>query len=487
MPIVTENGLDRPKVQRNVGILAMEVYFPFCCVDQEKLEEYDKISKGKYTIGLGQTEMGFCDDNEDINSLCLTVVARLMEKHHIGYENIGRLEVGTETIIDKSKSVKSALMQLFEESGNFDVEGVDTTNACYGGTSALFNAIAWVESSAFDGRFALVVCGDIAVYAHGNARCTGGAGAIAMLIGPSAPLVVEPGLRGTCMRHAYDFYKPDLTSEYPVVDGKLTVKSYLSALDACYQTYCKKANKHLKSKASPFCLNDMDFMVFHSPYCKLVQKSLARLTLNDFLWNNTSLYSEEDCMAFEKLEEFETTSLENSFFDRNVEKAFMAASQPLFQRKTLPSLLLAKRVGNMYSPSLYGCLASLLISKSASELLHKRIGLFSYGSGFAASMFSMRVVEDTSQFTFHRLVSGLLDVQARLDERKCLDPAEFTDVLARREKAHAKADYAPSAPSDRLFPGTFYLRRVDDKFRRTYERTPLKTEDRNSKLLQNGF
>lgn len=69
-----------------------------------------------------------------------------------GYENIGRLEVGTETIIDKSKSVKSCLMQLFEESGNTDVEGVDTTNACYGGTSALINAINWVESSSWDGK-----------------------------------------------------------------------------------------------------------------------------------------------------------------------------------------------------------------------------------------------------------------------------------------------------------------------------------------------
>lgn len=44
-------------------------------------------------------------------------------------------------------------MQLFEESGNFDVEGIDTKNACYGGTSALFNSVAWVESTAWDGMF----------------------------------------------------------------------------------------------------------------------------------------------------------------------------------------------------------------------------------------------------------------------------------------------------------------------------------------------
>ena len=38
-----------------------------------------------------------------------------------------------------------------------------------------------------------MVAADIAVYATGNARPTGGAGAIAMLVGPNAPLVFERG------------------------------------------------------------------------------------------------------------------------------------------------------------------------------------------------------------------------------------------------------------------------------------------------------
>ena len=42
-------------------------------------------------------------------------------------------------------------MQLFEASGNYDVEGIDSTNACYGGTAALLNSIAWMESSYWDG------------------------------------------------------------------------------------------------------------------------------------------------------------------------------------------------------------------------------------------------------------------------------------------------------------------------------------------------
>lgn len=124
--------------------------------------------------------------------LCaLSVVSGLLEKYNIDPKSIGRLDVGTETIIDKSKSVKTVLMNLFAPSGNTDIEGIDSKNACYGGTAALFNAVNWIESSSWDGRDAIVVAGDIAIYAEGGARPVGGAGAVAMLIGPNAPLVME--------------------------------------------------------------------------------------------------------------------------------------------------------------------------------------------------------------------------------------------------------------------------------------------------------
>ena len=33
-------------------------------VEQSELEKFDGASTGKYTIGLGQTKMTFCDDRE---------------------------------------------------------------------------------------------------------------------------------------------------------------------------------------------------------------------------------------------------------------------------------------------------------------------------------------------------------------------------------------------------------------------------------------
>jgi len=120
-----------------------------------------------------------------------TAVSGLLQKFNIDPKSIGRIDVGTETIIDKSKSVKTTLMDLFVEAGNTDIEGIDSKNACYGSTAALFNAINWIESSSWDGRNAIVVAADIAIYAAGAARPAGGAGACAILLGPNAPVVFE--------------------------------------------------------------------------------------------------------------------------------------------------------------------------------------------------------------------------------------------------------------------------------------------------------
>ncbi|XP_064410485.1 hydroxymethylglutaryl-CoA synthase, cytoplasmic [Latimeria chalumnae] len=468
LPVNVEAGW--PK---DVGIVALEIYFPSQYVDQAELEKFDGVDAGKYTIGLGQAEMGFCSDREDINSLCLTVVQRLMERNSISYDCIGRLEVGTETIIDKSKSVKTVLMQLFEESGNTDVEGIDTTNACYGGTAALFNAVNWVESSSWDGRYALVVAGDIAVYATGNARPTGGAGAVAMLVGPNAPLAFERGLRGTHIQHAYDFYKPDMVSEYPVVDGKLSIQCYLSALDRCYTVYCNKIQSRWQKERNDnhFTLADFGYMIFHSPYCKLVQKSLARLLLNDFL-RDPSPNTENG--TYSGLEAFRDVKLEDTYFDRDVEKAFMKASSELFNQKTKASLIVSNQNGNMYTPSVYGCLASVLAQYSPQQLAGQRIGVFSYGSGFAATLYSIKITQDAIPgSSLDKLTASLSDLKIRLNSRKRVAPEVFAENMKLRETTHHLANYIPQGSVDDLFPGTWYLIRVDEKHRRQYARRPL--------------
>jgi len=436
----------------NVGIIAMEIYFPKQYVDQAQLEIFDGASTGKYTIGLGQTKMAFCDDREDINSVCLTVVKNLMEKYNVDYNLIGRLEVGTETIIDKSKSVKSTLMQLFAQSGNTDIEGIDTTNACYGGTNALFNTINWMESTSWDGRYGLVVAGDIAVYASGNARPTGGCGVCALLVGPDAPIVMEQGVRSTHMEDVYDFYKPDLASEFPYVDGHLSNVCYLKSVDICYNRYIEKVEKRYGEKID---IETVPYFVFHTPYSKLVQKSFARLAFNDFI-------KDQENPKYAGLEDHKGKTLSETYYDKPLEKAFMAYTKEKFQKKVIPSLYIPKNCGNMYCGSVYSALTSLISQIPAEELLNKRVVLFSYGSGLAASMFSFKIKKSTAE------IAKILNINERLESRNEVKPEDFAEIMSLREKTYQLKDYTPVSKSE-IFPGTFYLKHIDDMYRRTYE------------------
>ncbi|KAF8244154.1 hydroxymethylglutaryl-CoA synthase [Wilcoxina mikolae CBS 423.85] len=412
---------------RDVGIKALEIYFPSQCVDQAELEKFLGASTGKYTIGLGQTKMSFCDDREDIYSLALTTVSSLLRKYSIDPMSIGRLEVGTESMLDKSKSCKTVLMQLFEPSGNTNIEGVDTVNACYGGTNALFNAINWVESSAWDGRNAIVVAGDIALYKNVASRPTGGAGCVAMLVGPDAPLVFDPGMRGSFMKHTYDFYKADLMSEYPIVDGHFSNKCYLEALDVCYKNYhSRKAdlanlrngsvNGVHEADETKTPLDNFDHIVFHAPNCKLVTKSYARMLYNDYL-------AAPGHPAFESVPaEMKEMDYEKSLSDKAIEKTFIGLTKKRFQERIQPSIMVPTMCGNMYCASVYGGFVSLLSNVKSEQLQGKRMGIFSYGSGLASSFFSLKVKGDISD------IAEKIDLQTRLDARRTVAPEIYDEV-----------------------------------------------------------
>ncbi|KAJ6843181.1 hydroxymethylglutaryl-CoA synthase-like [Iris pallida] len=443
----------------NVGILAIDIYFPPTCVQQEELEAHDGVSKGKYTIGLGQDCLAFCTELEDVISMSLTVVTSLLEKYQVDPKQIGRLEVGTETVIDKSKSIKTWLMQIFAECGNTDIEGVDSTNACYGGTAALFNCVNWVESKSWDGRYGLVVCTDSAVYAEGPARPTGGAAAIAMLIGPNAPIAFESKYRGTHMAHVYDFYKPDLASEYPVVDGKLSQTCYLMALDLCYKSYC---SKYEKFEGKQFSISDADYFVFHSPYNKLVQKSFARLCFNDFLRNSSYIEKE----AKDKLEPFLTLSGDESYQSRELEKVSQQVAKHLYDEKVQPTTLVPKQVGNMYTASLYAAFVSVLHNKHTT-LDGQRMVMFSYGSGLASTMFSFKIQDGQHPFSLSNIAS-MMNVSEKLESRHVFPPEKFVETMKLMEHRYGAKDFITGRDTSLLTPGTYYLTQVDSLYRRFY-------------------
>ena len=163
-----------------VGLHALEVHTPRHCVRATELEAELSVA-GKYTQGLLMREWAACDEDEDVVSMALTAVRRLIERHGVRHADVGMLHVASESLLDRSKSIKSHLMSLFEPHGCTNVEGVDGYHACYGGTAALFACTNWVESSAWDGRWAIAVCTDVSD-APKQYPFMNGAACVAMLV-----------------------------------------------------------------------------------------------------------------------------------------------------------------------------------------------------------------------------------------------------------------------------------------------------------------
>lgn len=288
------------------------------------------------------------------------------------------------------------------------------------------------------------------------------------------------------MANTYDFYKPDLSSEYPKVDGPVSVVTYIAALDAAYSTYKEKVanfNKKAQISAEPFSIEDVDYAIFHSPFGKQAIKGHGRMIFNDFI-------TSPKAPRFANVptpESFLSLSPAASLTDKNVEKTFIASGKASFAEKVDPSMACSKRLGNMYTASLYGCLASLLSTVEPSQLKNKRVSLFAFGGGCASSFFTLRIKGDTSE------IREKLDLINRLAAMKVVPCQEFIDALAvcvfssflppsacsynllsqLREKNHNAVSYTPEGSIDNIWPGAYYLDSVDHKYRRKYLRAPV--------------
>lgn len=230
------------------------------------------------------------------------------------------------------------------------------------------------------------------------------------------------------MANTYDFYKPKLDSEYPEVDGPVSVVTYVSALDQSYARYKEKVVKAAKRAQAngtngvqkhAFSLNDIDYAIFHAPYGKQVQKGYGRMLYNDFLSNPSA----SEFANVVEPENILSATYKASLTDKNIEKTFIAASKPTYAKKVSASMHCSNRCGNMYTASLYGCLASLLSAVEPAELLNKRVSMFAFGSGYASSFFTLRVTGDTSE------IREKMDLLNRLQAIKVVPCQEYVDAL----------------------------------------------------------
>eukprot|EP00835_Amoeboradix_gromovi_P002231 NODE_122_length_18870_cov_0.236908.p2 type:complete len:445 gc:universal NODE_122_length_18870_cov_0.236908:7162-8496(+) len=374
-------------VNKNFGVLHIEVFIPPYAIKQTTLETEDNCV-GKYVKGLGQIERSVNHFSEDVVSMALTVVKNALKSTSVSTSDIGRIDVGTETRTDYSKSIVSHLQQLIK---NTDIEGIDCTNACFGGTMALFNALNWMYSPFWNGKYALVVTSDIAIY-NGTPNATGGAGAVCMLIGPNAPLLINP-VYCNFIQHAYDFFKPNPLTGTPIVDGPLSLKCYFAALIDCYSNY--------KTKSKISHLEHFDFLCFHTPFSKQVEKSILLLKAFDALNNYDK--SDLEVSLSRVMDKYEIKTVLELLGHKVCFQECFGICKELIDVLVGKSLLLPRYVGNAYCSSLFMSLYSLMGhiknkdfgvgQQQTSTITNAKIGMFSYGSGCMARFYSLDLMD----------------------------------------------------------------------------------------------
>lgn len=415
------------------------------------MEEYDASPQrygpsviGKYTKGIGQVEARFPTDDEDPVSFALTVVHRLVERmERLGFNEtgqysfdgqtlpiwnaIGRLDVGSESLIDRSKSMKSYVMDLFERYGDeHNIEGVDQYNACYGGQACGLCSVGWVQSDNWDGRYAVAVATDVAEV-HSVALAFVGAACTATLYFPDAPLAVH-SLRTTCIMNRLDFFKPvGWHSMAPVVDGKYSIDAYMSSVQNCYDGLKKKMNNQ-----SLFDITD--YNVFHTGGgYHVVKKAFERM-----------LRTEDPKMKAEERDALNDTRL-------------------------IPSVHLLKRIGPCHTVSSFLNIASVVMSQW-DKALGKITVVFTYGSGCASTMYQLR----HDDIAWHKPLSiWYLDFYREGNAIYQLPSTTIHDVYV---EVWMKFDYKPIGREkfglsvSTLSLDTYYLMEIDPWGRRFYHR-----------------
>lgn len=411
----------------SVGIEAIAVATPRRYLALGDLALARGVAPAKYTVGLGAHEMAVADPGEDTVALAATAGARLLRAHDVDVSAIGMLIVGTETGVDHSKPVASFVQGVLDLPRA--MRTFDTQHACYGGTAALMAACDWIGSGNAAGRSALVICSDVARYGlHAAGEPTQGAAAVAMLVSDRPELLaIDQGVSGVFSTDVHDFWRP-LGRREALVDGHYSIDCYLRAVAGAYGSWREQATRRALLPAGDSLPSErLARIAYHVPFCKMARKAHAHLRRLE-------------------LEEKSGGQLDAAALEH--EEGEGASS---FERQVAPSLMLASRIGNTYTGSLYLGVASLLHGEAA-ELSGRRLGLFSYGSGCSSEFFSGVVGPRAAEVI----------ARARLDEllaqRSRIDVAEYERLMG------LARDHAPG---DLPQPGTYGFAGVRDD-RRTY-------------------
>lgn len=371
----TPNTPNTQKIPPKVGIDRITFATPNCYLSMEDLAIARGIDPNKFIIGIGQSQQAVPPNHQDIVTLGAQAALPLLPS--IDNNRLKMVIVGTESGVDASKSSALYIHKLLNLSPW--VRCVEVKEACYGATAALMMARDYIL--AHSGAQVLVIAADIARYGVGTpGEVTQGAGAVAMLVSENPRVLQINDDSVVKSAEIQDFWRPVYQST-ALARGKFSTEQYINMFCDVWQRY---------SAENACNFNDFAAICFHLPYTKMGLKALRA--------------------GFEENSGMSPTS--------DTRERLLARYQD--------STKYSRRIGNIYTGSLYLGLISLLdydyfrnscdssestcdSSAVASDLSSatnpneppthpspllpgQKIGLFSYGSGAVAEFFSATLV-----------------------------------------------------------------------------------------------
>jgi hydroxymethylglutaryl-CoA synthase (EC 2.3.3.10) len=403
-----------------VGIDAVEVWTGKLKLD---LPETFAPQKGedpdKYRKGIGLVGSSFPDLYEDIVTMGANAAKRLMDRKGLTPEDIGRIDVATESAFDNSKPVSTYIAGCLEQyfDGEFrHANKGERKFACVAGTQSIDDAYNWIRAGRNRGRAALVIATDTALYARGDpGEATQGAGAVAMLVDSDPDLVEISTEQGYGSMDETDFLKPN--QQFPSVDGKRSMQVYLARM--------REAVEDFESVAWDMHPDDLAYVPFHTPFPGMVRK--AALLGYRHMSRGTEI---EDTLADEigrqprEADHASREAYEAAIRDYMDELKETEQYQAWYDRTIEPTLSISRHVGNWYTGSVH--IARIAALQYAAEedrdLAGDKLLVGSYGSGAQAEIHAETVQPEWEQEI------DQLNIDAQLHARYDLSYSEYEQV-----------------------------------------------------------
>ena len=343
----------------------------------------------------------------------------LMDRKGLQPEDIGRIDVATESAFDHSKPVSTYVAGCLEQVYDGDFHHANKGErkfACISGTQALDDAFNWIRAGRNRGRAALVIATDTALYARDDpGEATQGAGAVAMLIDEDPDVVAFSDEQGYGSADETDFLKPN--QQFPSVDGKRSVQVYLARM--------REALEDFESAGGDTHPDNFAYIPFHTPFPGMVRKAAGLGYRHCIRGTDVEDRLAEEIGRQPRREAFDS---EDEYFEAIKEYTDALTETDhytdWYEQTVDPTLDISREVGNWYTGSVHIARASGLLRALAEgrDLAGKQLLVGSYGSGAQAEIHA-----ETIQDGWTEEISAL-SVEEQIDARYDLSFDEYEEI-----------------------------------------------------------